>query len=199
MRLRGKVPVATCHPECNPERTPQGVSPRYAESQMHFLTNPQTLYQHDLPCKFHAFLKKCKIFPNIRPICRGSFTTRRQSRRCRSLLDKLKRDQAQALQQHRFPATTCPICMEDIQTPRGTPRFDEAGPSHSVHVNPDSSSSDHQAEGSSHADGDPSRAAGGSSSPSAPLLDGGTSKEDRSARLLHTRMLISSPELLDVP
>ena len=121
--------------------------------------------------RYHSFLipQTCIV------TCRQSVATSRQSRRCRSLLDKLKRDQAQALQQHRFPATTCPICLEDIQGPRGDAQSDEAGPSHSVDVG----SSGEATEANGHAERTAShQEAGSSSSPSAPLLKGSHSSDD---------------------
>ncbi|KAK9844247.1 hypothetical protein WJX84_011342 [Apatococcus fuscideae] len=107
--------------------------------------------------------------------CWRSGRTRGQSRRCRSLLDKLKKDQAQAMQQHRFPATTCPICLEDIQSPTRNP--ESGGPSSSSAAGNDAAPS-----GSGSSGAGPSAAqdtAADRSSPSAPLLGGGDkSKEE---------------------
>lgn len=101
---------------------------------------------------------------------RRSGRTRGQSRRCRSLLDKLKKDQAQALQQHRFPATTCPICLEDIQAPRGSQQ-DGGGASASDGAQAGPSSAANRASSGG-------GASGSGSGPSAPLLGGDKGKGD---------------------
>ena len=99
-----------------------------------------------------------------------------QGRRFRSLLDQLKKDQAQALQQHQFPATTCPICFDDIQGPNGNPESDEPGPSHSVEIGRGGEAGDPNG----HAGRIPNNGAvGSSSSLSAPLLEGSDSRKDR--------------------
>eukprot|EP00884_Botryococcus_braunii_P012507 jgi/Botrbrau1/21257/Bobra.39_2s0049.2 len=42
------------------------------------------------------------------------YKKRRAQQRCRQLLEKLRREQASALATSQFPATSCPICLEDI-------------------------------------------------------------------------------------
>lgn len=38
-------------------------------------------------------------------------------RRCQSLLEKLKQEQAAALSNHQYPSESCPVCLEDFQPP----------------------------------------------------------------------------------
>ena len=97
-------------------------------------------------------------------------TTQRQSRRCRSLLDKLKKDQAQAMQHHRFPATSCPICLEDIQPPAGSPEAGRAAASSHDGAGPSGSDQSQEEPGKGYAASPDAAGAASSSSPSAPLL-----------------------------
>ena len=39
----------------------------------------------------------------------------RRSRRCQSLIEKLKREQTRALSSHQYPAESCPVCLEDFR------------------------------------------------------------------------------------
>ena len=39
----------------------------------------------------------------------------RRSRRCQSLIEKLKREQARALSSHQYPSESCPVCLEDFR------------------------------------------------------------------------------------
>ena len=47
--------------------------------------------------------------------CRRNRSEGRRSRRCQSLIEKLKREQARALSSHQYPAESCPVCLEDFR------------------------------------------------------------------------------------
>lgn len=51
------------------------------------------------------------------PTCRQGYKHRRESKHCRSLLQKLKDEQATAVRNQQYPATSCPICFEDLARP----------------------------------------------------------------------------------
>ena len=48
-------------------------------------------------------------------ICRRNRSEGRRSRRCQSLIEKLKREQARALSNHQYPSESCPVCLEDFR------------------------------------------------------------------------------------
>ena len=50
---------------------------------------------------------------------RQTWRRNRQMRACQGLLDKLKREQEVAAATSRFPATSCPVCLEDFRPPLG--------------------------------------------------------------------------------
>lgn len=45
---------------------------------------------------------------------------------CRSLLQKLKDEQATAVRTQQYPATSCPVCFEDLAKPEGASPSDAA-------------------------------------------------------------------------
>lgn len=49
--------------------------------------------------------------------CRRNRSADRRSRRCQSLIDKLRREQAAALSSQQYPSESCPVCLEDFQRP----------------------------------------------------------------------------------
>ena len=51
------------------------------------------------------------------PFCRSGFKRRREATVCRSLLQKLKHEQASAVRNRQYPAASCPICFEDLAKP----------------------------------------------------------------------------------
>lgn len=51
------------------------------------------------------------------PLCRSGFRRRREATVCRSLLQKLKDEQASAVRNQQYPAASCPICFEDLAKP----------------------------------------------------------------------------------
>ena len=53
--------------------------------------------------------------PNAaRLCCRTGAKRRRESRRCKELLEKLKHEQEDAMRHSRYPAASCPICFDDL-------------------------------------------------------------------------------------
>ena len=48
---------------------------------------------------------------------RSGYRRRRDAKVCRSLLQKLKDEQATAVRNQQYPATSCPICFEDLAKP----------------------------------------------------------------------------------
>ena len=55
------------------------------------------------------------------PFCRSGFKRRREATVCRSLLQKLKDEQASAVRNQQYPAASCPICFEDLAKPEPSP------------------------------------------------------------------------------
>lgn len=53
--------------------------------------------------------------------CRSGFKRRREATACRSLLQKLKDEQASAVRNQQYPAASCPICFEDLAKPEPSP------------------------------------------------------------------------------
>ena len=53
--------------------------------------------------------------------CRSGYRRRREAKVCRSLLQKLKDEQATAVRNQQYPATSCPICFEDLAKPDAAP------------------------------------------------------------------------------
>ncbi|KAL3139146.1 hypothetical protein ABBQ32_005931 [Trebouxia sp. C0010 RCD-2024] len=51
--------------------------------------------------------------------CWSGFRRRREATTCRTLLQKLKDEQASAVRNQQYPATSCPICFEDLAKPDG--------------------------------------------------------------------------------
>ena len=51
------------------------------------------------------------------PFCRSGFKRRREATVCRSLLQKLKDEQSNAVRNQQYPAASCPICFEDLAKP----------------------------------------------------------------------------------
>ena len=49
--------------------------------------------------------------------CRRTRSAGSRSRRCQSLVEKLKREQAAALSSQQYPSESCPVCLEDFQRP----------------------------------------------------------------------------------
>ena len=50
-------------------------------------------------------------------LCRQGYKHRRESKHCRSLLQKLKDEQSTAVRNQQYPAASCPICFEDLAKP----------------------------------------------------------------------------------
>lgn len=50
-------------------------------------------------------------------VCRQSHRAHRQKKDCQRLLDKLKREQEVAVATQQYPAVSCPVCLEDFETP----------------------------------------------------------------------------------
>ena len=50
-------------------------------------------------------------------MCRSGYKRKREAKVCRSLLQKLKDEQADAVRNQQYPATSCPICFEDLAKP----------------------------------------------------------------------------------
>ncbi|KAL0053404.1 hypothetical protein WJX82_005228 [Trebouxia sp. C0006] len=53
--------------------------------------------------------------------CWVSYKDRREASKCQSMLQKLKTEQATAVQAQRYPAMSCPICFEDLEQGDGLP------------------------------------------------------------------------------
>ncbi|DBA84123.1 TPA: hypothetical protein ACH3X1_006599 [Trebouxia sp. C0004] len=53
--------------------------------------------------------------------CWSGYRRRREAKVCRSLLQKLKDEQATAVRNQQYPATSCPICFEDLAKPDVAP------------------------------------------------------------------------------
>ena len=51
------------------------------------------------------------------PFCRSGVKRRREATVCRTLLQKLKDEQASAVRNQQYPAASCPICFEDLAQP----------------------------------------------------------------------------------
>jgi hypothetical protein len=49
--------------------------------------------------------------------CRQTFRRKRQIRDCQNLLEKLKREQSVAAATHQYPASSCPVCLDDFEPP----------------------------------------------------------------------------------
>lgn len=60
-------------------------------------------------------------------LCRQGYKHRRESKHCRSLLQKLKDEQATAVRNQQYPATSCPICFEDLARPGAPGSVDGSG------------------------------------------------------------------------
>lgn len=95
-------------------------------------------------------------------VCRSGFRRSREATACRSLLQKLKDEQASAVRNQQYPAASCPICFEDLAKP---------DPSAS---SPSASSAARVANAYKDSQSDCDHGAGSSKSelPSAPPLDG---------------------------
>lgn len=62
--------------------------------------------------------------------CRSGYKRKREAKVCRSLLQKLKDEQATAVHNQQYPATSCPVCFEDLAKPDaacGSPSASIAG------------------------------------------------------------------------
>ena len=57
------------------------------------------------------------ILTSRHPFRRSGFKRRREATVCRSLLQKLKDEQASAVRNQQYPAASCPICFEDLAKP----------------------------------------------------------------------------------
>ena len=55
--------------------------------------------------------------PDTDAVHRSGYRRRREAKVCRSLLQKLKDEQATAVRNQQYPATSCPICFEDLAKP----------------------------------------------------------------------------------
>ena len=61
----------------------------------------------------------------VHPFCQGCCCGGRRNRsaagrgrRCQSLIEKLRREQAAALRSQQYPTESCPVCLEDFQQPQ---------------------------------------------------------------------------------
>lgn len=68
--------------------------------------------QHHFPAAF-------QVPKPWRACCRSGFRRRREATVCRTLLQKLKDEQASAVRNQQYPAASCPICFEDLAKPDG--------------------------------------------------------------------------------
>ena len=80
-------------------------------------------------CRFQSAPQSCNCFMLLNaPLwpCRSGYRRRREAKICRSLLQKLKDEQATAVRNQQYPATSCPICFEDLAKPDAAPNSPSA-------------------------------------------------------------------------
>lgn len=61
----------------------------------------------------------CRCGHTVKPCTgfRSGYKHRKEAKHCRSLLQKLKDEQATAVRNQQYPATSCPICFEELAKP----------------------------------------------------------------------------------